>query len=74
MESKEFLEKTEEFAKKIIRLAKDEGLTVRELCKATDTAKGIACNSMIDTESIDKTSYPSRYIAFACDEKELFRD
>lgn len=42
MDRKEFYEKTEEFAKKIINLAAEEGLTVRELCKAIDTAKAIA--------------------------------
>lgn len=59
MDNKEFLEKTEEFAKKIIRLAKDEGLTVRELYKATDIAESIAYNSMVDIESIEKTDFSS---------------
>lgn len=62
MDSKEFIEKTEEFAKKIVRIAKEDGLTVRQLCMATDTAKGIAYNSMVDSESIEKTDYPSRHI------------
>ena len=62
MDSKEFIEKTEEFAKKIVRIAKVDGLTVRQLCMATDTAKGIAYNSMVDSESIEKTDYPSRHI------------
>lgn len=74
MDNKEFFEKTEEFAKKIIRLAKEENLTVRELDKAADTAKGIAYNSMVDIESIEKTDYPSRNIAWNCGEKELFSD
>ena len=62
MDGKEFYEKTEEFAKKIIMLAKDDGLTIRQLCMATDTAKGIAYNSMVDSESIEKTDYPSQHI------------
>ena len=63
MDNKEFFEKTEEFAKKIVRMAKEDGLTVRQLCMATDTAKGIADNSMVDIESIEKTDFPSRHIA-----------
>lgn len=62
MNQKEFLEKTEEFAKKIIKMAAEDGLTVRELCKAADTAQGIAYNSMVDSESIEKTDFPSRHI------------
>lgn len=72
MDGKEFYEKTEEFAKKIINLAAEEGLTVRELCTAAGTAQGIAYNSMIDTKSIKKTDFPSRHIAEPCDEKGLF--
>lgn len=75
MDNKEFYEKAEEFAKKIIRIAKEDGLTVRELYVAANMAKGIADNSMVDVESIEKTDYPSRHIADdACDEKGLFRD
>lgn len=74
MNCKEFLEKTEEFAKKIIKMAAEEGLTVRELHAAADTAKGIADNSMINVESIEKTDYSSRHIAEICDEKGLFGD
>ena len=62
MDSKEVLEKTEEFAMKIIKLAAWDGLTVRELCKAADTAQGIAYNSIVDSESIEKTDFPSRHI------------
>lgn len=61
-ESKEFMEKTEEFAKKIIRLAVEEGLTAKELCRAVDTARWISENSMVDIESIEKTDFPSRHI------------
>ena len=69
---KGFYEKTEEFAKKIINLAAEEGLTVRELCKAADTAKGIAEYSMVDKKSIERVDYPSRHIVCTCDGKELF--
>lgn len=62
VDNKEFIEKTEEFAKRIIILAKEDGLTVRQLCMATDTAKVIAYNSMVDSESIEKTDYPSQHI------------
>lgn len=72
MDGKEFLKKTEEFAKKIIRLAKEDGLTVKELDRAADAAKGIAYNSMVDSESIEKTDYPSSHMACACAEKKLF--
>lgn len=71
-ESKEFYEKTEEFAKKIINLAAEERLTVRELCKAADTAKGIAEHSKVDKESIKRADYSSCHIVCALDGKELF--
>lgn len=73
MDRKEFYEKTEEFAKKIISIAADEGLTVRELCKAADTAKAIVDYSVVDKESVEKLDYPSQHIA-DCDEKGLFGD
>ena len=43
-------------------MAKEAGLTVRELYAAAYTAKGIADNSMVDIESIEKTDFPSRHI------------
>lgn len=73
MDNKEFYEKTEEFAKKIINLAAEEGLTVRELCKSADIAKGISDNSTVDVESVERTDFPSQHIS-TCDEKGLFRD
>lgn len=73
MNGKEFYEKTEKFAKKIIGLAADEGLTVRELCKAADTAKAIAGYSVVDKNSVGKPDYPSQHIADR-DEKGLFGD
>lgn len=73
MEGKEFFERTEEFAKKIVRLAKEDGLTVKELYKAADIAQGISYNSMVDCESIEKTDYPSRHIVES-DGKGLFGD
>lgn len=73
MDGKEFMEKTEEFAKKIIRLAANEGLTVRELCKAADTAKEIAYYSIVYKESVEKPDYPSQHIV-DYDQKGLFRD
>lgn len=60
MLEKEFYEKTEEFAKKIIKLASDEGLTVKELYRAADTAKAIADYSIVDKESVEKPAYPSK--------------
>lgn len=65
--------KTELFAVSIIELAKEKGLTVRELYVAADMAKGVADNSMVDIESIEKTAFPSSLIA-TCDGKELFGD
>ncbi len=73
-DKKEVYEKTEEFAKKIIGLAAEEGLTVMELCMAADTAKGISERSIVDKESIERIDYPSRHIVCACDGKELFRN
>lgn len=66
------LAKAEVFAKKIIKLAAEEGLTVVELYKAADMAKGISDNSMVEVESIEKTDFPSQHIAVTCDKKELF--
>lgn len=74
MEGKEFYEKTEEFAKKIINLAADEGLTVREVRKAADTVKAIADYSMVDKESAERPDYPSRHIVTDCDGRGLFGD
>lgn len=65
------LTKSEEFAKSIVELAKEKGLTVRELYAAADMAKRTADNSMIDVESIEKTVFPSQHIATS-EEKELF--
>lgn len=62
MDNKEFYEKTEEFAKKIINLAAEEGLTVRELYRAADMAKGISDNSTVEVESVEKTDFPSQHI------------
>lgn len=56
----------EEFAKKIIKLASEEHLTVGELRKAADIAKGISENSLVEIGSIEKTDFPSKYI---CDLK-----
>ncbi len=57
------MEKTEEFAKKIIRLAAEEGLTVRELYGASDMVKQIADNSTVEWEAVEKTDFPSQHIA-----------
>lgn len=69
---KEFYEKTEEFAKKIINLAAEERLTVRELCKSADIAKGISDNSTVEVDSIEKTDFSSQHISVNLDGKELF--
>lgn len=74
MGHKEFLEKTEEFAKKIVKIAAKDRLTVVELCQAADTAKAIAYRSMVDNESIKRANYPSQHLAEPCGEKELFGD
>lgn len=74
MDGKEFYVKTEEFAKKIINLAANEELTVREVCKAADTAKVIANYSAVDKNSVERVDYQSRHIVTECDEKGLFRD
>lgn len=74
MDGKEFYEKTEEFAKKIINLAAEEGLTVRELYGAADMVKRIADNSPVEREAIAKTDFPSTHIVETCCEEELFMD
>lgn len=74
MDGKEFYEKTEGFAKKIINLAAEEGLTVRELYGAADIAKDIANNSFVEREAIVKTDFPSTHIVETCSEKGLFGD
>ena len=63
MDNKEFYEKTEEFAKRIVKLAVDERLTVREFCESADMAQGVVYNSIIGNESIENTDFPSRHIA-----------
>ena len=68
----ETLERSEEFAKKIINLAAEDNMTVYELCKAADIAKAVSENSMVDKESIEKTDFASCYITETCDEEELF--
>lgn len=71
MDGKEFYKKTEEFAKKIINLAAEEGLTVREFSKAADTAKAIADYSVVDKNSVEKPDCPSQHIVCTCDGEEL---
>lgn len=56
------LTRTEEFAKKIIQMAAEEKLTVGELYKAADMAKGISDNSTVEVEAIGKTDFPSQHI------------
>ncbi len=72
MDHKYFLEKTESFAKKIVNLAAEEGLTVHELCQAAETAKAIAERSTVDKESINKVDYPSQFISATIDGEGLF--
>lgn len=69
--SKKGMIKSEHFAKKIIKLDAEEGLTVAELYKAADMAKRISDNSTIEADSIEKTVFPSQHIC-ACDGKGLF--
>lgn len=61
MEEKTTLSKAEEFAKKIIRMAVEEKLTVGELYSATNMAKGISDNSAVEIESIEKADFPSQH-------------
>lgn len=71
---KESVIKSEKFAKKIIKLAAEEGLTVGELYSAADMAKSISDNSTVEWEAVAKSDFPSRHIVATCDGKELFRD
>lgn len=59
---KEQMIREEEFAKKIVKLASEEHLTVRELWDAADIAKGISENSLVEFGSIEKTDFHSKYI------------
>lgn len=68
---KESLKRSEEFAKKVINLAVEEGLTIGELHKAADIAKEVSGNSLVDYGSIEKTNFYFPIIA-AYDGKEPF--
>lgn len=55
------LTKTEEFAKRIVTLAAEEGLSVSELRTATYIAQDIASSSQINSDAPEKfVDYPSR--------------
>lgn len=69
---KESIMKSEKFARKIINLAAQEGLTVKELCNAAEIAMGASYNSTVEWEAVAKTDFPSSHIVTTCDEKELF--
>lgn len=66
--------KSEAFAREIIKLAAEERLTVKELCRAADMAKSISDNSTVEWEAVAKSDFPSCHIVATCDGKELFRD
>ncbi|MDE5965863.1 MAG: hypothetical protein K2G89_03430 [Lachnospiraceae bacterium] len=53
MDSKETLDKAEGFAKKIANLAKEEGLTIYELCKAADVAQEEAFKFVVDNSGME---------------------
>lgn len=57
-----YMDKSTAFAKKIIRLASEEGLTINELVRAADMAKGISVNSTVESGCIEKTDFPSDHI------------
>lgn len=59
---KESIARIENFSRQIIKLAAEEKLTVRELCYAADMLKGIAENSTVEWESVEKSEFPSKYI------------
>lgn len=60
MEYKKILEKTEEFAKEVVNLAVEKGITVSEFGSALDTAKIMAANSLVDKDCVEKTELPSK--------------
>lgn len=53
MNEKENYEKIGEFAKDIVRLAAENGMTVLELRKAADVAKGMANNSLVTDKNLE---------------------
>lgn len=71
---KESMIRSENLARKIIKLAEEEGLTVRELWCAADIAKDIANNSSVEREAIVRTDFPSTHIVETYNGKGLFRD
>lgn len=71
---KESMIKSEKFARKIIKMAAEEELTVRELYGAADMAKSISDNSTVEWEAVAKTDFPSTHIVKMCNGKGLFGD
>ncbi len=66
--------KLEKFARKIIKLAAEEKLTVAELYSVADMVKSISDNSTVEWEAVAKTDFPSAHIVESCNERELFGD
>lgn len=66
--------RSENFARKIIKLAAEQKLTVNELYGAADMAKRISDNSTVEWEAVAKTDFPSTHIAEMCNGKGLFGD
>lgn len=57
------LTKSEEFAKKIIKMAAEDGLTVGELRYSVTLARDIANNSTVRREAVEGISFPSEHYA-----------
>lgn len=54
---KESIARTDNFARKIINLAAEEKLTVKELCYVADMLKGIAENSTVECKSLERAGF-----------------
>lgn len=67
------LTKSEEFAKKIIQMAAEEGITVGELRYSVILARNIANNSAVKREAIEGISFPSEHYAKP-EKDDLFGD
>lgn len=68
--SKADMLEAEDFAKSIIKMASEKGITVAKLSKALEVAEKVARNSIVTKESIDSYDFPAAYIVE--DQPELF--
>ena len=61
--SKADILEAEEFAKTIIKMASEKGITVAKLSRALKVAEEVARNSVVSKESIESYDFPASHIA-----------